>query len=59
MRIKIGIDPSGTGTTAITVFKDNKLINKSEYTHRDWIAQTNIILNELRSDAIINIRLLA
>ncbi len=24
--IKIGIDPSGTGTTAIAFFEDNKLI---------------------------------
>lgn len=53
--IKIGIDPSGTGTTGIVVFEDNKLIDKSEYTNRDWIAQTDIILDELRQDVIINI----
>ncbi|MBH8622812.1 hypothetical protein TS70_02655 [Spiroplasma sp. hyd1] len=53
--IKIGIDPSGTGTTAIVIFEDNKLIDKSEYTNRDWIAQTDIILDKLRPNAIINI----
>ncbi|WP_338988888.1 hypothetical protein [Spiroplasma endosymbiont of Seladonia tumulorum] len=53
--IKIGIDPSGTGTTAITIFEDNKLINKSEYKNNNWITQTNIILDVLRPDAIINI----
>ncbi|WP_348735105.1 hypothetical protein [Spiroplasma endosymbiont of Ammophila pubescens] len=53
--IKIGIDPSGTGTTAIAFFEDNKLIDKYEYTNRDWIVQTNIILDELRAEAIINI----
>ncbi|WP_425378484.1 hypothetical protein [Spiroplasma endosymbiont of Polydrusus pterygomalis] len=53
--IKIGIDPSGTGTTAIVTFKDNKLIDKSEYTHYDLITQPDIILDVLRPDAIINI----
>ncbi|UZQ30642.1 MAG: hypothetical protein OHM56_03680 [Spiroplasma phoeniceum] len=53
--IKIGIDPSGTGTTAVAIFEDNKLIDKSEYTNRDWIAQTDIILDKLKQDAIINI----
>jgi hypothetical protein len=33
--IKIGIDPSGTGTTAVAIFENNKLIDKSEYTNRD------------------------
>ncbi|UZQ29905.1 MAG: hypothetical protein OHM56_12490 [Spiroplasma phoeniceum] len=32
-----------------------KLIDKSEYTNRDWIAQTHIILDKLKQDAIINI----
>ncbi|UZQ30991.1 MAG: hypothetical protein OHM56_05720 [Spiroplasma phoeniceum] len=53
--IKIGIDPSGTGTTAVAIFEDNKLIDKSEYKNRDWIAQTDIILDNLKQDAIINI----
>ncbi|MBW3057825.1 hypothetical protein D6D54_08285 [Spiroplasma poulsonii] len=53
--IKIGIDPSGTGTTAVAIFEDNKLIDKSEYTNCDWIAQTDIILDKLKQDAIINI----
>ncbi len=54
--IKIGIDPSGTGTTAVAIFEDNKLIDKSEYTNRDWIAQTDIILDKLKQDAIIKYR---
>lgn len=53
--IKIGIDPSGTGTTAIVFYVNNKSIDKSEYTNRDWIAQADIILDVLRPDAIINI----
>ncbi|UZQ29136.1 MAG: hypothetical protein OHM56_07850 [Spiroplasma phoeniceum] len=47
--------PSGTGTTAVAIFEDNKLIDKSEYTNHDWIAQTDIILDKLKQDAIINI----
>ncbi len=53
--IKIGIDPSGTGTTAVAIFEDNKLIDKSEYTNRDWIAQADIILDKLKQDTILNI----
>ncbi|WP_348735846.1 hypothetical protein [Spiroplasma endosymbiont of Ammophila pubescens] len=41
--IKIGIDPSGTGTTAIAFFEDNKLIEKLEFTNKDWINHTNEI----------------
>ncbi len=47
--------PSVTGTTAVAIFEDNKLIDKSEYTNLDWIAQTDIILDKLKQDAIINI----
>ncbi len=47
--------PSGTGTTAVAIFEDNKLIDKSEYTNRDWIAQADIILDKLKQDAILNI----
>lgn len=53
--IKIGIDPSGTGTTAIVLINDNKLIDKSEYKNNNWITQTDIILDALKLDAIINI----
>ncbi|WP_374695993.1 hypothetical protein [Spiroplasma endosymbiont of Polydrusus formosus] len=53
--IKIGIYQSGTGTTAIVAFKNNKLIDKSEYIHRYWITQSDIILDVLISDVIINI----
>ncbi|WP_342256235.1 hypothetical protein [Spiroplasma endosymbiont of Poecilobothrus nobilitatus] len=55
MSIKIGIDPSGTGTTAISLINDNKLIDKYEYKNNNWITQTDIILDALRLDAIINI----
>lgn len=41
--IKIGIDPSGTGTTAIVVYEDNKLTEKQEFTNKDWINHTNEI----------------
>ncbi|WP_338954396.1 hypothetical protein [Spiroplasma endosymbiont of Polydrusus cervinus] len=53
--IKIGIDPSGTGTSAIVVYEDNKLIDKMEYIHYDRIKQTDNILYKLIQDAIINI----
>jgi hypothetical protein len=33
--IKIGIDPSGTGTTAIVIYEDNKLIEKLEFTNKN------------------------
>ncbi len=41
--IKIGIDPSGTGTTAIIVYEDNKLTEKLEFTNKDWIKQIDFI----------------
>ncbi len=41
--IKIGIDPSGTGTTAIVVFENNKLINDYEFINKDWIKQIDFI----------------
>ncbi|WP_253301646.1 hypothetical protein [Spiroplasma endosymbiont of Phyllotreta cruciferae] len=53
--IRIGIDPSGTGTTAIVLYSNNKLIDKMEYKHYDWIKQTDNILYELKQDTIINI----
>ncbi|MFX4057330.1 MAG: hypothetical protein EHV01_003320 [Spiroplasma sp. hy2] len=34
--IKIGIDPSGTGTTAIVIYEDNKLIKQNEFTSKYW-----------------------
>ncbi len=37
MSIKIGIGPSGTGTTAISLINDNKLIDKYEYKNNNWI----------------------
>ncbi len=53
--IKIGIDPSGTGTTGIVVYEDNKLIEKQEFTNKDWIYQANFILCILNENEIINI----
>ncbi len=41
--IKIGIDPSGTGTTAIVVFENNKLIDNYEFINKDWIKQIDFI----------------
>ncbi|MFX4057069.1 MAG: hypothetical protein EHV01_001885 [Spiroplasma sp. hy2] len=45
--IKIGIDPSGTGTTAIVVYKDNKLIDKQEFINKDWKEQYKFINDKL------------
>ncbi len=41
--VKIGIDPSGTGTTAIVVFENNKLIDDYEFINKDWIKQIDFI----------------
>ncbi|UNF62419.1 hypothetical protein [Spiroplasma poulsonii] len=41
--IKIGIDTSGTGTTGIVVYEDNKIIEKFEFTNKDWIKQIDFI----------------
>ncbi len=41
--IKIGIDPSGTGTTTIVVFENNKLIDDYEFINKDWIKQIDFI----------------
>ena len=42
--IKIGIDPSGTGTTAIVVFENNKLIEQFEFINKFWINHANKII---------------
>ncbi|QCO23891.1 hypothetical protein SRED_002371 [Spiroplasma melliferum] len=34
--IKIGIDPSGSGTTAIVIYQDNILLDKKEIINKDW-----------------------
>ncbi|AXF96445.1 hypothetical protein [Spiroplasma phoeniceum] len=34
--IKIGIDPSGTGTTGIVIYEDNKLVKQHEFKNKDW-----------------------
>ncbi len=34
--IKIGIEPSGTGTTAIVIFENNILLDKQEFKNKDW-----------------------
>lgn len=43
MSIKIGIDPSGTGTTAIVVYRDNKIVHKKEFFNKDWIEHYQFI----------------
>ncbi len=45
--IKIGIDPSGTGTTAIVIYEDNKLIEKLEFTNKNWKEQYQFINDKL------------
>ncbi|WP_338963404.1 MULTISPECIES: hypothetical protein [unclassified Spiroplasma] len=45
--IKIGIDPSGTGTTAIVIYEDNKLIEKLEFTNKNWKEQYEFINDKL------------
>ncbi|AXF95465.1 hypothetical protein SDAV_00471 [Spiroplasma phoeniceum P40] len=34
--IKIGIDPSGTGTTGIVCYINNKLVDKTEIISKEW-----------------------
>ncbi|QIA67090.1 hypothetical protein [Spiroplasma citri] len=55
--IKIGIDPSGTGTTGIVIFENNKLIRKEEYYRKDWKCHVNCIIEIIweYQDEIINI----
>ncbi len=45
--IKIGIDPLGTGTTAIVIYEDNKLIEKLEFTNKNWKEQYEFINDKL------------
>ncbi|AXF95185.1 hypothetical protein SDAV_00190 [Spiroplasma phoeniceum P40] len=47
--IKIGIDPSGTGTTAIVIYEDNKLIKKLDFTNKDWKYHDNYIIEIIGS----------
>ncbi|WP_338988706.1 hypothetical protein [Spiroplasma endosymbiont of Seladonia tumulorum] len=57
--IKIGIDPSGTGTTAIVVYEDNKLKEKLEFTNYLWIKQVDfikdILFKHCNSVCLVNI----
>ncbi|WFG96245.1 hypothetical protein M0C40_09235 [Spiroplasma citri] len=41
--IKIGIDPSGTGTTGIVIYEDNKLKEKFEFTSMLWLKHVSFI----------------
>ncbi|ALA97250.1 hypothetical protein SKUN_00333 [Spiroplasma kunkelii CR2-3x] len=43
--IKVGIDPSGTGTTAIVVYEDNKVIRKIEIIYNNWLKQLKFIID--------------
>lgn len=45
--IKIGIDPSGTGTTAIVVFEDIILLDKQEFINKDWKEHSKFIRKSL------------
>jgi len=46
--IKIGTDPSGTGTTAIVVFENNILIKQHEFTDKFWINHSNEIITFIK-----------
>ncbi len=48
--IKIGIDPSGTGTTAIVLFENKKLKFKNDYTNKFWINHSNEIINFIKNN---------
>ncbi|WP_186823476.1 hypothetical protein [Spiroplasma phoeniceum] len=43
--IKIGIDPSGTGTTGIVIYEDNKIIRKIEIIYNNWLKQLEFIID--------------
>lgn len=43
--IKIGIDPSGTGTTAIVALENNKVIRKIEIIYNNWLKQLEFIID--------------
>nr|CAK99907.1 hypothetical protein SPICINP02_027 [Spiroplasma citri] len=45
MGIKIGIDPSGTGTTGIVVYEENILKKQILYTDKFWLNHANYILD--------------
>ncbi|WP_338966290.1 hypothetical protein [Spiroplasma endosymbiont of Sarcophaga carnaria] len=45
--IKIGIDPSGTGTTAIVVYEDSILLHEKEFINNDWKDHYKFIDNNL------------
>lgn len=47
--IKIGIDPSGTGTTGIVIYEDNKLTHKQEFFNKDWKEHNKFIFNIILS----------
>lgn len=46
--IKIGIDPSGTGTTAIVCYINNKLVDKTEIISREWTIHVLKILEYIK-----------
>ncbi|MFJ1522747.1 hypothetical protein [Spiroplasma sp. ald] len=56
MGIKIGIDPSGTGTTAIVIFENEIVIQKIEFKTKEWLLHVKEILDNIIPTAeIINI----
>ncbi|WP_338989383.1 hypothetical protein [Spiroplasma endosymbiont of Seladonia tumulorum] len=48
--IKIGIDPSGSGTTAIVVFENNILLDKQEFINKYWKKHSKFIINYLKNE---------
>ncbi|ALA96958.1 hypothetical protein SKUN_0033 [Spiroplasma kunkelii CR2-3x] len=50
--IKVGIDPSGTGTTGIVVYENNKLIKKYEFTNKYWKEHYKFINNKIKETMI-------
>ncbi len=46
--IKIGIDPSGTDTTAIVLFENNNLKIHHEYNNKYWINHANEIISFIK-----------
>ncbi|RUO86315.1 hypothetical protein [Spiroplasma endosymbiont of Megaselia nigra] len=53
--IKIGIDPSGTGTTAIVCYINNKLVDKTEIISKEWTIHVLKILEYIKEQQECNI----
>lgn len=51
--IKIGIDPSGSGTTAIVMFKNGKLMDKYIINDKNWIHHFQHIQGYIKDNDLI------